>query len=128
MGARFRRRQWTPQCIVSSPALRALATAEAIAKSVGFPVEKIALEERLYDARVAELLSIVRGLEDRFNSALIVGHNPAVTELVNDLQGGSIDIMPPGSVARLRFTVDSWSWIGRGRAVETDFDWPQRAG
>ena len=84
----------TPDLVVSSPAARALATARIVAEAVGFPLEAIDVDERIYGATPAELLKVIRGLDDERNHVILVGHNPGFTELVNALSGPRIDNVP----------------------------------
>jgi phosphohistidine phosphatase len=79
-----------PQKIVSSPAVRAIRTAEAVAGELA----EVAVEpeERLYGASVAEILDVARHLPKEISCALLIGHNPGMEECVHAL-GGDPDLL-----------------------------------
>ncbi|MBU0800669.1 MAG: histidine phosphatase family protein [Alphaproteobacteria bacterium] len=66
-----------PGIALCSPAQRTRQTQRAVAPSL--PVRII---EDMYDAPVERLLAIVQGLDDSHRAALLVGHNPAIQQLV----------------------------------------------
>lgn len=69
----------TPQIIRSSPAPRAWATAAAVGASLGLTVER---EEGVsLRADLDDTLRLIRDLSHEFDSAMIVGHNPTLSEL-----------------------------------------------
>jgi len=76
---------------MSSPATRALATAEAITTEIGFPWEDIIVDERLYHADASDLLEVIQGLDDYLDCVMCFGHDPGLTDLVNHLSPYYID-------------------------------------
>lgn len=81
-------RRWlrdAPTLYVASSARRALQTAEMIAGG-----RSVALREELYHASAGEFLDIVEETLADADSAAFVGHNPAVTDLVNQLAGRAL--------------------------------------
>jgi phosphohistidine phosphatase len=75
-----------PALILSSAAARTDATARIIAKALGLEVKH---ENALgLDATMKEALALVAGLMDRPSPALLVGHNPLLSRLVDHLGGG----------------------------------------
>jgi phosphohistidine phosphatase len=125
MGQRLARREAEPDLIISSPATRAMATAEAIAREIGTPEEKIRADERLYGSDALELLEVVRELDDHLDHVMVVGHNPGLTDLANEL-GCDIDNIPTCGVVELQFDTDSWAHIGDINPAHIDFDYPKK--
>jgi phosphohistidine phosphatase len=79
-----------PQAVVSSPAARAMRTAESVAEALdGVEVQP---EDDLYGAGPEQILSVVRRLPKEADCALVVGHNPGLEELVHEL-GGEPDLL-----------------------------------
>ena len=115
-----------PDLILSSSAVRALETAKAMAKRIGFRRKAILVDDALYRASVDELLSIVRKLADGASCVMIFGHNPAMAEFVRRLSG-EIVRMPTCAVAELRFDVGSWSEIDSAKPLGMTFDYPKRS-
>ena len=125
MGRRLAARGDAPDLIVSSPAVRALATARIMAEAVGYPVDRIREDERIYMAGPAELLEAIRDLEDDLQQVFLFGHNPGLTELVNELSEPVIDNVPTCGIVELRVTVDRWADVSPGTVRRAGFDTPK---
>lgn len=82
IGERLRAHGVRPARIVASPAARALQTAEIIAAAVGYAREAIATNTRLYLAEPGTILAAISAEDSAFDSLLVVGHNPGISELV----------------------------------------------
>lgn len=74
------RERLRPELVLCSPARRARETLEAILPALGSP--DVAFEEALYRADAGELLARLRRVPSAVGSAMLVGHNPALQELV----------------------------------------------
>ena len=72
---------------MTSPAARAAATATEWARAAGFPEDRILRDERIYAARVGTLLALIGDLDESLRSVLVVGHDPAFSELAGQLAG-----------------------------------------
>ena len=127
MGERLARSGYDPDLIVSSSAVRALATARTIAGKIGYPRESIEVEGRLFHAGVAELLQVIRGVDDSVDSLMLFGHNPGLTDLANHIGPREILNMPTCAVLHLRFQADTWSTVGEVPGDEVRYDYPKRA-
>ena len=64
------------QCIMSSPANRALHTATILAHSLDYDMNKIKIDEALYTFNSSDLLTYIKRLDDVYDHLLLVGHNP----------------------------------------------------
>lgn len=127
MGRRLAATGDAPDLVVSSPAVRALTTARAIAEAVGYPVKKIGENERLYGAGRTQLLQEIRGLDDRFQRVFLFSHNPGLTDLVNALsEEARIDNVPTCGVVEFRVDADRWANVGPGTVQRIGFDYPKR--
>src|SRR5213594_3445645 len=62
MGKRLAKRRVKPDLILSSPATRALTTAEIIAKKLDYKRKNILVNDRLYAVEASELLNVLRKL------------------------------------------------------------------
>ena len=103
--------------VLSSPAARTRETLELIGLA-----DRAQWDEDIYLASTKTLLAIVGALPDETESALIVGHNPGLHEIVLDLSqpdsGGLrkriLAKYPTGALAMLELEVDSWSEVAPG--------------
>jgi phosphohistidine phosphatase len=114
MGHRLAKRGTQPDAVVSSPAPRALETARIVARELDFPWSEIRFEEGAYEAEGREWLSLLRDLPDNVRCALIVGHNPGLTELVQTLATTFSAQLPTAAVAVLDLAVDTWATLRPG--------------
>lgn len=123
MGLRLAKRSLVPDRLLSSPAKRAIRTAEIIAGAIGFPAGRITRMDRLYGAGVADLVGILRELDDSAETVYLVGHNPGLTDLVNFLSSAFLDNLPTCGLFCADFEISSWKEIDRqrGRCVFMDF-------
>ena len=98
------------QHIVSSTALRARTTADAYAAA--FRLE-VADEPMLYAASARTILSVAAALPDAVDVAMLVGHNPGMTEALAELTGDNV-AFPTCAVAECAVDVDSWAELIEG--------------
>ena len=112
MGKRLAESEVTLDMIVSSPAQRALATAEAIARKLDFKRKHIVQDERLYSGQMDDLLQLIEDVGGEHKRVMLVDHNPLLSELVLHLADKDVNL-PTCAVAMLRFDAKSWAKIGR---------------
>ncbi len=114
-----------PRRIVCSPAVRTRETACLFALQFGLGEADVQPEGALYLAGESRLLQSCRELDDGYEAIMLVGHNPAVTELLNRFCGNvSIDNVPSGGCACLSFAVASWTDLTADTAELHGFDYP----
>jgi len=125
MGERLAKLNIIPDQIVSSPAKRALKTAQVIAATIGYPKKKIQENHAIYEADRHSLLRIVQEFEDAFRHVMLFGHNPAFTYLANDFIREHIENMPTCGIVCIDFDVSSWADIRPGTGRLVFFDYPK---
>lgn len=127
MGKRLKKHNFYPALIVSSPAVRALATSRLMAKALGYPEEKIKIEKRLYHANEEQMLTILKelGKVDDPEIVMMVGHNPGLTDFANRLSDVIIDNIPTCGIVGGTFDLPSWDQAGWGDGHHEFFDSPK---
>lgn len=103
------------EILISSPAVRALLTAERVAAEIDYPASKIRKDEWIYDGGLRELLRVVNKIDDAFERAAFFGHNPSISQLLSYLNERPCEEMPTGGIACLAFDVESWKKVGQGK-------------
>jgi len=98
MGNWLRKHALTPDCILSSSAVRARDTARLVADVAGIAAERITLDDRLYHAGVSTQLEVLRKHAPRTGSRMLVGHNPGMEELLEVLCHEAPDIPADGKL------------------------------
>lgn len=97
--------------VVTSPAKRARATWKVAGGEYSHrPI--VDTDERIYTMEHGDLLAVLRDIDDDISSALLVGHNPGLDELVTRLSGERVD-MVTSSLAVMRFT-GAWRDLSNG--------------
>ena len=127
MGQRFAQAGRQVGCIISSPAVRAKTTAILFARELGYPEDDVVSNPELYFAGASMFLKAASLVDEHFESSMLVGHNPAITEFVNDMCGVGIDNVPTSGLVELRLPVECWSDVSYGDAELIDFDYPKRS-
>jgi len=100
-------RSLEPQVIVSSPAKRAKQTA-VLVKELGGINKPVTFDERIYEASPLALFNLIREFDEKYESVLIVGHNPGFENIVRMLTGESVS-MPTAALAKINLSAEKWS-------------------
>jgi len=108
MATLLKEKKVIPELIVTSPANRAVTTAEIFCEILGYPKELIQQRIEIYEGGTGNLLNIVQQLPDSSKTVMLFGHNPTITEFSNLLSGNHIDSMVTCGVARIDMSVESW--------------------
>ncbi len=125
MAARLTQQPVLPELLVSSPAKRAITTAQIFAEALHIPPSQIQEEPAIYEGRLPALLQIVAGLDNRYQRIALFGHNPGLAELVEYL-GGTEEVMPTCAIVHLHFSdADSWEEISAGTGSLRWYSFPK---
>ena len=120
MGDLLRELRLVPDVIISSDAVRAQLTTEAVAEAIGFTGE-IRLDRQLYLAGPADIIAVLGTVEtSAARTVMIVGHNPGLEQLVELLTGEPNDL-PTAALAQIALPIRRWRDLTastRGRLVD----------
>jgi phosphohistidine phosphatase len=100
--------------VFASPANRALHTCMILMREVGIPLEKLSIEKELYDFSGNSVRKFVHNLENDLVKVALIGHNHALTHLVNDWGSKYVDNVPTSGLTHLTFEVSTWSEVSFG--------------
>ena len=107
VGAWLWQKNIRPDYIISSPAERAYVSAQKLCKAMGSDASAIVTERRLYRSDIKLLLDVLADCPKKKERVLLVGHNPALVELLLYLLGGKVPLpddgrlLPTATLARL---------------------------
>lgn len=110
-----------PEIMISSDAERAESTARIFQKAWDLEEENFVLENQLYEFQGGAVLKYIKTLDERFNRVMLVGHNYALTAVVNFLSQTAIEDLPTCGFVVLKFNTDEWSSVSRGEIKITLF-------
>lgn len=116
MGGLLKDKELVPQMILCSTAVRSRQTAEAVVETSGFKGE-LAFQEGLYLAEPEAYLAAVRALPDELERVLVIGHNPGLEGLLQQMTG-QIEALPTSTIAYLSLPVQRWAEAAGGELVE----------
>ncbi|MBL4608424.1 MAG: histidine phosphatase family protein [Pseudomonadales bacterium] len=85
IGRWIKKQQIRPQKILVSPAHRALKTAELLCQEASIKAEAIEIIPEIYQASEEDLYRLLRQVPDKFESVIIIGHNPSLEGLLKSL-------------------------------------------
>lgn len=125
MGKRLAERRIRPDMILSSPAVRALTTAETIARELDYKRKNIVVDDRLYAVEADDLLEVIRALGDNLECVMLFGHNPELTELAHRFSR-KITSLPTCAVVELTFDANSWSKIVNREPAKVALHYPKQ--
>ena len=108
----LRKHSIKPDALISSPAERARETVNLIAR-IGKLQAPLRFDERIYEAHAGNLVEVVSQIGEEFSSALMVGHNPGFSDLVQHLTGEESP-MPTAALAQLSLDIDQWKEVRPG--------------
>jgi phosphohistidine phosphatase len=111
MGAQLKDKGVTIDYLLTSPAARALHTAQIIAAELNFAGDKIISNEQIYRSGVEELMECLKNLDGQFNHVVCVGHNPTLTWMFHYFCEQEKTSMPTCGVVGLQFPMHSWSHL-----------------
>jgi phosphohistidine phosphatase len=109
MGKWLRKQKIIPDRIVCSPAMRARQTIEIVCEQLRKHAPAITWDERIYEARLGNLLRVIMEHGKKTECLLLTGHNPGLDHLVNHLakdsppQNESGKLMSTAAIAILEF-------------------------
>jgi phosphohistidine phosphatase len=119
VGRWLRGHGYLPDTVVCSTAQRTRQTWELVAAKLRAADPAVTFEPRAYGATPHTLLYLLRELQPATRTALLVGHNPGISELASALAEAPLSF-PTAAVAVLVFDGD-WSDLEPGRAELVNF-------
>jgi len=103
-----------PDLVLSSPAVRARETIERVMKAANW-IADVRFDQRIYEAGGLGLLEVVSQIENDHKTALLVGHNPGIEELLMLLTGESKKVRT-AALIKLELKSSKWATAADKRA------------
>jgi phosphohistidine phosphatase len=109
--------------VFTSPAVRAHTTAQYFADAFNQEIEII---DQMYLAAPDTILNVVRGFDDRFDQALLFGHNPGMTSIANWFSQTAIANVPTCGIVEVRYDGETWKEFGLEKTIAIRFQYPKQ--
>lgn len=107
MGKLLAEQSIAPDVILCSTANRASQTCEGVLQGADWKCQPTPLDQ-LYLASPETICSCLSELDQGVDCALVIAHNPGLTELVQELTG-EVDHMPTGAIAQIELDIADWA-------------------
>jgi phosphohistidine phosphatase len=104
--------------VLCSTAVRARETTELVLVSAELP-SNVRYEQRIYEAGPLRLLEVISEVEQSMKAVLVVGHNPALEELIQ-LLTDCVEQLATCTLAKIDLNVEDWSKVLESKG---DLDW-----
>lgn len=110
--------------IISSPAKRAIQTANILAKQLNY-TKAIQQNQYIYEAYVNTLQEIVSYIHDDHDIVALVGHNPGVSALAYMLSS-SKESFATSAFIEITFEADSWMSVNKEHSKVLSYEFPKK--
>ncbi len=126
MGKLLHAKGLAPDCIITSPAVRARTTARYYASALQYPETEIQEAPEIYEAFPEDIFRLIERFDPRWDVVYLFGHNPTWTTLANSFAETFIANIPTCGTFRVDAEVDEWAAFTAqtGRLVE--FHYPKQ--
>ncbi len=94
--------------VVVSPAIRAFQTACIVAAILGVKNHEFITDNNLYHGSTDRIWDVIAALPAEVRHVLLVGHNPGLTEFINESGIARLDWLPTSGMASALFPCEHW--------------------
>ena len=117
----------TPDLILCSSSKRTRQTVKYFSREWGLDKGEIHYLDALYHASADQLLYLIRRIDEDLESVAIVGHNPGLTFLVDELvRYNTPDNIPTCGIAILQSESEFWSSFDGNRVSLVKYFFPKK--
>ncbi len=125
MGEKLKALGLMPDLIICSNAKRTRQTAKRIANVLGYGLENVSYEEKLYHCIPSVFEELLYEVSGKVQTVFVIAHNPGITEFTNQLSAGfNIDNMPTCGIAGVEFEAEEWNTFPVVERKVILFDYP----
>jgi len=98
IGQWLKTNEYIPDHVISSPALRAWQTTEAVCNSLPISAKNIHYDRNIYMAERDDLLKVIENISGDCVKVLLVGHNPGLDDLLIYLAADKLKLTTNGKL------------------------------
>lgn len=110
----FKKFEFTPDLVVSSPAKRAVDICRIFIKKMNISDDILHINPIIYDFSGGETADFMSSLDDSCQNVMLFGHNYAFTALANLYGNIIIENLPTSGLVVISFDIESWKDIDNG--------------
>lgn len=105
----MKKNNFKPDLIITSSAVRAKDTADLMAEALEYK-GKVIVSDDLYMGEPSDYMKVLKDIKDKYESVLIVGHNPGL-EAYLQIIDGKIESLSTSGLGYLVLAIDEWEDI-----------------
>lgn len=126
MARRIKINHEIPNLLISSPAIRALHTADIFTRVLEVKYTHLKIDERIYGSGVGVIKKILSEQDSAVKNIMIFGHNPDFSELATVLSGNEFIELPTCGMCRITFNSSDWKSISSSNKIDVQLDFPKK--
>ena len=108
----------------SSSSIRTFETSKFFISKIEF--KNIKYDDNLYHSSAQSILGNVKNYPDKYNTVMIIAHNPGLTNLINMITNINLYNLPTTGIANIDFDCDSWDNISVENSNLVDLKFPKQ--
>ena len=107
-----------------SSSLRTYETSKFFTNRIKFT--EIKYDESLYNSFSSEIINNIKHYDEQYHSAMIIAHNPGLTNFINEISDISLDNLPTTGFVEINFDCTKWSDISIDNSTVVDIKFPKQ--
>ncbi len=108
----------------SSSSVRTFETSKYFINQIQFL--KIEYDDSLYHCSSSSILKMIMNYSEDYQSAMIIAHNPGLTNLINNIIDISLDNLPTTGIAKINFDCAEWRDVSSKNSNLIDLKFPKQ--
>jgi phosphohistidine phosphatase len=115
-----------PDLIISSPAIRALHTANIFIRVFELKFKRFVIDERLYGSGIGVIKKVISEQDAKNTRLMIFGHNPDFSELSASLSGKDYIDLPTCGLCKIEFHASDWLSVSSTKVANVTYGYPEQ--
>jgi len=85
-----------------------------MARIIEFPFQRLEIHPHLYHGNSEAIVDVIKVTNSEYDSIMLVGHDPILTNFFNWMTGAPIEKIPTASVLSIQFEISNWQQLNKG--------------
>lgn len=125
MALRFSKSGFPIDGMITSTSVRALAIAKIFAETLSIEKNNFLQDRRLYHAFPQEITAVLAHAPAHFDHVIVVGHNPGLTDFINQKTDDYLDNLPTSGIYGITFDINHWAEIEQVKGEKCYYNYPK---
>ena len=108
----------------SSSSIRTFETSKFFISKIEF--KNIKYDDNLYHVSAQSITNLIKNYSNKYNSAMIIAHNPGLTNFINLITNINLDNLPTTGIAIIDFDCEYWDNISIENSNLVDLKFPKQ--